>query len=139
MHNPVDEHVGGRVRFRRTLLGVTQQQLAEALGVTFQQVQKYEKGANRIGSSRLYDLSTILDVPVGYFFEDISDSVRELSPAKMLQAREVNFAEEIEQNEPRVTKRETLELVRAYYKVKDPGLRKRLLDMTRALGVLYDE
>jgi transcriptional regulator with XRE-family HTH domain len=139
MHNPVDEHVGGRVRFRRTLLGVTQQQLAEALGVTFQQVQKYEKGANRIGSSRLYDLSTILDVPVGYFFEEMSDAVRERSPAKLLQAREINFAEAIEQNEPRVTKRETLELVRAYYKVKDPGLRKRLLDMTRALGVLYDE
>ena len=139
MYNPVDEHVGGRVRFRRTLLGVTQQQLAEALGVTFQQVQKYEKGANRIGSSRLYDLSTILDVPVGYFFEEMPDAVRERSPAKMLQAREVNFAEEIEQNEPRVTKRETLELVRAYYKVKDPGLRKRLLDMTRALGVLYQD
>ena len=139
MYNPVNEHVGGRVRFRRTLLGVTQQQLAEALGVTFQQVQKYEKGANRIGSSRLYDLSTILDVPVGYFFEEMPDAVRERSPAKMLQAREVNFAEEIEQNEPRVTKRETLELVRAYYKVKDPGLRKRLLDMTRALGVLYQD
>jgi transcriptional regulator with XRE-family HTH domain len=118
---------------------VTQQQLAEALGVTFQQVQKYEKGANRIGSSRLYDLSTILDVPVGYFFDEMPDAVRERSPAKMLQAREVNFAEEIEQNEPRVTKRETLELVRAYYKVKDPGLRKRLLDMTRALGVLYQD
>ena len=139
MHNPVDEHVGGRVRFRRTLLGVTQQQLAEALGVTFQQVQKYEKGANRIGSSRLYDLSTILDVPVGYFFEEMPESVSERSPARMLQAREINFAEEIEQQEPRVTKRETLELVRAYYKVKDPALRKRLLDMTRALGVLYEE
>ena len=139
MSNPVDEHVGGRVRYRRTLLGVTQQQLAEALGVTFQQVQKYEKGANRIGSSRLYDLSNILDVPVGYFFEEMSESVKKRSPAKMLKAKQINFAEEIEQQEPRVTKRETLELVRAYYKVKDPALRKRLLDMTRALGVLYED
>jgi transcriptional regulator with XRE-family HTH domain len=139
MSNPVDEHVGGRVRFRRTLLGVTQQQLAEALGVTFQQVQKYEKGANRIGSSRLYDLSTILDVPVGYFFDEMPETVKERSPARMLQARDINFAEEIENQEPRVTKRETLELVRAYYKVKDPALRKRMLDMTRALGVLYEE
>jgi transcriptional regulator with XRE-family HTH domain len=139
MSNPVDEHVGGRVRFRRTLLGVTQQQLAEGLGVTFQQVQKYEKGANRIGSSRLYDLSTILDVPVGYFFDEMPEAVKERSPAKMLQARDINFAEEIENQEPRVTKRETLELVRAYYKVKDPALRKRMLDMTRALGVLYEE
>jgi transcriptional regulator with XRE-family HTH domain len=139
MSNPVDEHVGGRVRFRRTLLGVTQQQLAEGLGVTFQQVQKYEKGANRIGSSRLYDLSTILDVPVGYFFDEMPEAVKERSPARMLQARDINFAEEIENQEPRVTKRETLELVRAYYKVKDPALRKRMLDMTRALGVLYEE
>ena len=139
MPNPVDEHVGGRVRYRRTLLGVTQQQLAEALGVTFQQVQKYEKGANRIGSSRLYDLANILDVPVGFFFEEMADAVKKRSPAKMLKAKDINFGEEIEQQEPRVTKRETLELVRAYYKVKDPALRKRLLDMTRSLGTLYED
>ncbi len=138
-NNPVDQHVGSRVRLRRTLLGVTQQQLAAALGVTFQQVQKYEKGANRVGSSRLFDLSNILDVPVSYFFDEMSDQVKKHSPAKMLKNDDVNFAGEIEQDEPRVTRRETLELVRAYYKVKDPALRKRMLDTVRAIGVLSED
>ena len=67
--NPVDVHVGGRVRLRRTLLGMSQEKLGEAIGLTFQQVQKYERGANRIGASRLWDLSRVLDCPMSYFFE----------------------------------------------------------------------
>ncbi len=68
--NPIDVHVGSRVRLRRTLLGMSQEKLGEAIGLTFQQVQKYERGANfRVGASRLYDLSRVLDVPVSYFFE----------------------------------------------------------------------
>src|SRR5579862_1779426 len=70
--NPIDVHVGSRVRLRRTLLGMSQEKLGEAIGLTFQQVQKYERGANRVGASRLYDLSQVLDVPVSYFFEEIS-------------------------------------------------------------------
>src|SRR3990170_3875461 len=70
--NPVDIHVGARVRLRRTLLGMSQEKLGEAIGLTFQQVQKYERGANRIGSSRLYDLSRVLEVPVSFFFEEMS-------------------------------------------------------------------
>ena len=139
MPRETDIHIGRRLREARLARVLSQGALGKKLGVTFQQVQKYEKGANRIGSSRLYDLSTILDVPVGYFFDEMPEAVKERSPAKMLQARDINFAEEIENQEPRVTKRETLELVRAYYKVKDPALRKRMLDMTRALGVLYEE
>src|SRR6201998_3236858 len=69
--NPIDVHVGGRVRLRRTLLGMSQEKLGEAIGLTFQQVQKYERGANRIGASRLFDLSRVLDVPVSFFFDDI--------------------------------------------------------------------
>ena len=69
--NPIDVHVGSRIRLRRTLLGMSQERLAEAIGLTFQQVQKYERGANRIGSSRLYQLSQVLDVPVSYFFDDM--------------------------------------------------------------------
>ena len=69
--NPIDVHVGTRVRLRRTLLGMSQEKLGDALGLTFQQVQKYERGANRIGASRLYDLSHVLDVPVSFFFDDI--------------------------------------------------------------------
>src|ERR1700724_1363620 len=70
--NPIDIHVGARVRLRRTLLGMSQEKLGEAIGLTFQQVQKYERGANRVGDSRLYDLSRVLDVPVAFFFEEMA-------------------------------------------------------------------
>src|SRR6476469_2603494 len=73
--NPVDVHVGSRVRLRRTLLGMSQEKLGDALGLTFQQVQKYERGANRVGASRLYDLSRVLDVPIGFFFDDMPDAL----------------------------------------------------------------
>src|ERR1041385_1972302 len=72
--NPVDVHVGARVRLRRTLLGMSQEKLGDAIGLTFQQVQTYERGANRIGASRLYDLSRVLDVPVSYFFEEFGET-----------------------------------------------------------------
>ncbi|HEY5597511.1 MAG TPA: helix-turn-helix transcriptional regulator, partial [Kiloniellales bacterium] len=120
--NPVDIHVGGRVRLRRTLLGMSQEKLGEAIGLTFQQVQKYERGANRIGSSRLYDLSRVLDVPVSFFFEEMPAGVAANSPAQ----RRSGMAEEpaAYERDP-MAKRETLELVRAYYKISDPQLRKR--------------
>ena len=70
--NPIDVHVGSRVRLRRTLLGMSQEKLGDAIGLTFQQVQKYERGANRIGASRLFDLSRVLDVPVSFFFDDMA-------------------------------------------------------------------
>jgi len=73
--NPIDIHVGSRVRLRRNMLGLSQEKLGEAIGLTFQQVQKYERGANRIGASRLHDLSRVLDVPVSFFFDDM-DPVR---------------------------------------------------------------
>ena len=129
--NPVDIHVGGRVRLRRTLLGMSQEKLGEAIGLTFQQVQKYERGANRIGSSRLYDLSRVLDVPVSFFFEEMPAGVAANSPAQ----RRLGMAEEPASYErDPMAKRETLELVRAYYKISDPQLRKRLFEMTKALG-----
>ncbi len=80
--NPVDVHVGARVRLRRTLLGMSQEKLGEAIALTFQQVQKYERGANRIGSSRLFDLSRVLDVPIEYFFGDMPAAVAACSPAQ---------------------------------------------------------
>src|SRR5918998_2050696 len=73
--SPIDVHVGGRVRLRRTLMGMSQERLGEALGLTFQQVQKYERGVNRIGASRLFDLARVLDVPIGFFFDDMPDGV----------------------------------------------------------------
>lgn len=128
--NPVDMHVGARVRLRRTLLGLSQEKLGEAIGLTFQQVQKYERGANRIGASRLYDLSKVLDVNVSYFFEDMSDQIAARSPR---QIRGMVQQEDSYEPDP-MAKRETLELVRAYYKINDPRIRKRLFDMTKALG-----
>lgn len=128
--NPIDVHVGSRVRLRRTLLGLSQEKLGEAIGLTFQQVQKYERGANRIGASRLFDLSRVLDVPVGYFFEDISDEVAARSPRLIR-----GLAETPEPYEPDpMAKRETLELVRAYYRIREPKVRKRLFEMTKALA-----
>ncbi len=128
--NPVDVHVGSRVRLRRTLLGMSQEKLGEAIGLTFQQVQKYERGANRIGASRLFDLSRVLTVPVSYFFEDMSDDVAASSPGQMRGA-----VPETGDYEPDpMAKRETLELVRAYYKITDPHVRKRLFEMTKSLG-----
>ena len=128
--NPVDVHVGSRVRLRRTLLGMSQEKLGEAIGLTFQQVQKYERRANRVGASRLFDLSRVLDVPVGFFFDEMPADVAASSPAQ----RPGNDRPPPEQELDPMVKRETLELVRAYYKILEPGVRKRLFEMTKALA-----
>jgi transcriptional regulator with XRE-family HTH domain len=129
--NPIDVHVGGRLRLRRTLLGLSQERLAEAIGVTFQQVQKYERGANRIGSSRLFDLARVLDVPVSYFFEAMTASVAARTPSRMRGLAETK-AEPFEHDA--MAKRETLELVRAYYRIADPQVRKRVYELAKSLG-----
>ncbi len=131
--NPVDIHVGQRIRLRRTLLGMSQEKLGEALGLTFQQVQKYERGANRVGSSRLFQLSRVLDVPVSYFFEEMSAETTARAKAVNTDAGMAEDSGEGYQADP-MTKRETLELVRAYYRITDPKLRRRLFDMTKALA-----
>ncbi len=128
--HPVDVHVGARVKLRRTLLGMTQTDLGEALGLTFQQVQKYERGTNRIGSSRLFDLSQILDVPVEFFFEDMPAKVAASSPAQWRGRAEKPESDELDP----MVKRETLELMRAYYRITDSKVRKRLFEMVKALG-----
>ena len=129
--HPVDIHVGARVRVRRKLLGMTQTGLGDALGLTFQQVQKYEKGANRIGSSRLYDLSRVFDVPIEHFFEDMPADVAARSPA----ATKRGTAKKSPRYEPNpMHRRETLELVRAYYKVENAGVRKQVYELTKTLG-----
>jgi len=128
--NPVDVHVGTRVRLRRTLLGMTQTGLGDAIGLTFQQVQKYERGVNRIGSSRLYDLARVLDVPINFFFDEMPKEVASKSGAAS--SGPVEGAEAFDPDI--VSKRETLELVRAYYKIENPQIRKRLFEMVKALG-----
>jgi transcriptional regulator with XRE-family HTH domain len=134
--NPVDVHVGKRLRLRRTLLGMSQEKLGEAIGLTFQQVQKYERGANRIGSSRLYDLSRALGVSVAYFFEEMSDSVAAQSPAQVRGMAEdrIPYAYGDLRDQDPMTRRETLALVRAYYRIADPQVRKRLFEMIKALS-----
>lgn len=120
--DPVDVHVGHRLRQRRTLLGMSQEKLANAFGVSFQQIQKYERGANRISASRLHLLTNILDVPITYFFDGLPSVEHDDSTAV--------GADESE----RMASRETLELVRAYYRISSPTIRKKLVDLARALG-----
>ncbi len=128
--SPIDVHVGARVRMRRTLLGMSQTTLGDVLGLSFQQVQKYEKGTNRMGSSRLFDLSRVLDVPVEYFFEEMLSEVAASSPA---QRRRKAKAPQSYERDP-LARRETLELVRAYYKISDPQVRKRLNELIKAVA-----
>jgi transcriptional regulator with XRE-family HTH domain len=125
-------HVGQRVRQRRTLMGLSQEKLGEALGLTFQQVQKYERGANRIGASRLFDLANILDTEVNYFFEDMHADVAAAAPSKLHGQAETAEAGAPEPDP--MARRETLELVRAYYRISNPQVRKRLFEMTKALA-----
>lgn len=129
----VDGHVGARLRQLRTLLGLSQEKLATGLGLTFQQIQKYERGANRIGASRLYDLSRLMDVPVSYFFEGLD--VPEDSVANYGLAEEK--VPDLE-GDP-LQKRETLELVRAYYRISDPSVRKKLLDLAKSMASTFGE
>lgn len=128
--NIIDTHVGARMRLRRTLLGISQEQLAEALGLTFQQVQKYERGTNRISASRLFQLSRVLDVPITWFFDEMDDAV-----AAQGGRIPKGFAEPAQNFEADpMSRRETLELVRVYYRISDRKVRKKLYEMTKALA-----
>lgn len=124
--NPIDIHVGQRVRLRRTLMGMSQEKLGDALGLTFQQVQKYERGANRIGASRLFDLAKALQVPVGFFFDDLSSDTA---------ATDVNkVGDPKSSNDDPMQQRETIELVRAYYRIANPTARRRLYELARSIA-----
>jgi transcriptional regulator with XRE-family HTH domain len=123
--NPIDGQVGNRVRLRRMLIGMSQERLGELLGLTFQQVQKYEKGVNRIGAGRLFEVSRILGVPIDYFYEGVSASLggqgfseNEASPPVM------EF----------VSSGEGLQLSLAFMKIKDTKLRKRVLDLVKQMA-----
>ena len=126
--NPIDVHVGKRVRARRTLMGLSQSKLGKAIDTTFQQVQKYERGMNRISSSRLYQIAQVLDVPIPYFFDDL--------PAEISGRRAPGFADVAPapfDGDP-LASQETLKLVRAYYRIQNPLLRQRLRELVKALS-----
>ncbi len=129
--NPIDIHVGARVRLRRNLLGMNQTDLGKALGVAYQQIQKYEWGVNRVGASRLFHLSRALDVPVSYFFEDLSP---EAAGDGKRRARGLSEAPASALDFDVLSKQETIKLIRAYYRVTNPRIRKRVLDLLEAVG-----
>lgn len=123
--SPVDTHVGTRVRTRRLMLGLSQEELAKAIGLTFQQVQKYEKGTNRISVSRLVDISKALKVPFDYFLDGVSGR-------KALRGVADNAQAALEADP--LAKKDVMELVRAYSKIKTPQLKKQLLEMAKAMA-----
>jgi transcriptional regulator with XRE-family HTH domain len=132
--SPIDVHVGSRIRLRRTLLGMSQERLGEALGLTFQQVQKYERGVNRVGASRLFDLSRVLDVPISFFFDDMPENLSATFGGTPTPRRALGLAESQEGfGDDAMSRRETLELVRAYYRITDPAVRKRVFELMKSL------
>ncbi len=128
--HPIDRHVGMRVRLRRMMLGLSQDKLGEALGLTFQQVQKYEKGVNRIGASRLFEISRILDAPVQYFYDGFTE---ELPMA-------VGFAEtsreggSVDDFTELLSTPEGVQLCRAFARISDPKVRRRVVHLIRSLS-----
>ena len=122
-YNPIDVHVGARLRARRTLLGLSQTALGDIMEISFQQLQKYEKGGNRISASRLYELSKLLDIDIGYFFDEMDRAIESESPAQLSRQKSKRSPRKPPKSEDPLHKRETLELVRAYYRIKDPKIR----------------
>lgn len=124
--NPIDIHVGSRIRLRRTMLGMSQEKLGESLGITFQQIQKYEKGTNRVGASRLQNISSILNVPVSFFFEDAPGD--NSTSGGMAEAQSSNYVVDF------LSSSEGLQLNRAFVKIADPKVRRKIVDLVKALA-----
>ena len=128
--NPIDVHVGARIRVRRNLLGWSQEKLGSLLGLTFQQVQKYEKGLNRVSASRLWDFSTVLGIPVSFFFEDMDKNVAKQGPRMFSNREVVDLGEDVENfNDDPMRKKETLDMVKAYYKIANRQAARHLYDL----------
>lgn len=123
MKHPVDAHVGKRVRHRRWMMGMTQQQLGDKVGIKFQQVQKYETGMNRISASRLWDIAHALDVPIAYFFEGLETDVPGIEGTVTLDSARGDL----------LADKEALDLVRSYYAIPE-NQRRRLFDLARVLS-----
>jgi len=125
--NPIDIHVGSRVRLRRMMLGMSQEKLGESLGITFQQIQKYEKGTNRIGASRLQHIARVLSVPVSFFFEDAPGAPAEQT-AGMAEPKSTHYVVDF------LSSAEGLQLNKAFIRIKDSKLRRKIIDLVRALA-----
>jgi transcriptional regulator with XRE-family HTH domain len=129
----VDVHVGARLRQRRTLLGMSQSKLGDSVDLTFQQVQKYERGSNRVSSSRLFEFAKVLDVPITYFFDEMPSNVGG-KPGRGRKKIADEATSSTKEGKNPLIKRETLELVRAYYKIREADTRKGIFSMIVALG-----
>lgn len=133
----IDKHVGKQLRSRRILIGLSQEKLAEEIGVTFQQVQKYERGTNRISASRLYTFSKLLDVSIDYFYSGLEGVKKTKTASGMSDNEQESFTGNTQDNkhldENIMTKKETIELIRAYYSVKDEKKRKDILKMVKTM------
>jgi transcriptional regulator with XRE-family HTH domain len=130
--HPVDIHVGSRVRLRRTMIGMSQEKLGDAIGLTFQQVQKYERGTNRMGASRLFQVSCVLDVPVEFFFEGLNCA--DLATAD----RSPGLTEmpSVAYDAPGLN-RDSFEIMHIYQRIRDSAVRRRLFDLARAVADAY--
>lgn len=124
--NPIDVHVGGRVRLRRMLLGMSQEKLGERLGLTFQQIQKYEKGVNRIGASRLFDMARVLGVPIQFFYDEVpnGDSTEATGMADV----STEYVPDL------ITTREGFELNKAFARIPDARVRRAVVELVRSLA-----
>lgn len=140
--NPVDIHVGKRIRLRREVLGLSQEKVAAKLGLTFQQIQKYERGMNRIGASRLWDFGQILNVPIAYFFDEMSEETSSQSPRRVCGVED-DIAEALPQTNDPMQKAEALQMVRAYNKIPNRSTAKALFElimkMSKAQAYLGEE
>ncbi|MEX4006475.1 helix-turn-helix domain-containing protein [Neoaquamicrobium sediminum] len=123
--NPIDIHVGGRIRLRRNMLGLSQEKLGESLGITFQQIQKYEKGTNRVGASRLQAIASILEVPVAFFFEDAPGGP---GAGGLSEESQTTYVVDF------LSSTEGLRLNRAFVRISDPKVRTKIIDLVRALA-----
>ena len=125
--NPIDVHVGARVRMRRVLLGMSQEKLGESLGITFQQVQKYEKGTNRIGASRLFKIAQVLGVPVSYFYEELAGQ-GEKPASGMVEGQSQGYVVDF------LSSTEGLQLNKAFMKIRDARVRRKVVELVRTLA-----
>jgi len=129
MYHKTDVHIGRRLRERRMALGMSQAELAEGLGISFQQVQKYEKGVNRIGASRLFDLAHVLGVPIQFFYEEMPASLSGHLPAPgFADAPGQGFVSEF------LTSRDAVELSKAFARIQDPRVRRSIVELVRAIA-----
>lgn len=124
--NPIDVHVGSRMRLRRMILGISQDKLGQSLGLTFQQIQKYEKGVNRIGAGRLFDLAELLDVPIQFFFDDYGDMIG--APAGLAESDPGDAFMEL------LSSPEGVQLCRYFSSIKDQQVKKRVLDLVKSIA-----